>query len=82
VGRGLAIATTPARRSGARALDGVVAVIVEVTAAAVTADPPAPTALPPRGTPLRLAVLGVFVVPGIGRVRLRARVNCARVGLS
>nr|WP_317770791.1 hypothetical protein [Streptomyces prunicolor] len=82
MGRGLAIATTPARRSGARALDGIVAVIIEVAAAAVAANPPAPTALPPRGTPLRLAVLGVSVVPGIGCVRLRARVNCARVGLS
>ena len=78
--RGLAIATTPARRTGA--LDVVVAVIVEVAAAAVAADPPAPTALAPRGTSLGLAVPGVFVAPGIGCVRLRARVNCARVGLS
>jgi hypothetical protein len=79
VRRGLAIATTPARRT-VRALG--VAVAVEVTA--VAAGPPASAVLPPRGAPLRLTVLVACLTrvvrygvgPGFGRV------NCTRVGLS
>ncbi|MFI6625494.1 hypothetical protein [Streptomyces sp. NPDC050528] len=84
MGRGLAIATARAR-SGV-ALD--VTVVLGRNMSGV--DPPAPPALPPRGTPLGLAVPSVLLMPGVGRVRsfarggarVRVRVNRARVGLS
>ncbi|WP_406127097.1 hypothetical protein [Streptomyces sp. NBC_00989] len=85
MGRGLAIATAPARRT-VRPLGVAVTVAVEVTAVATAtaAGPPASAALPPRGASLRRTVLVARLTrvvaygtgPGVGCV------DCTCVGLS